>query len=75
MVEEVKNNFAAVLAIIKQGEKITIRSSQKKENLAVLIPFSKYEDKPKRKLGLLESKASFTLRDDFKITDQELLSL
>ena len=45
-----------------------------------------YEDKPmvesfksppsgERKLGILESKASFVIKDDFKITDEEFLSL
>ncbi|MCP5107310.1 MAG: DUF2281 domain-containing protein [bacterium] len=45
-----------------------------------------YDDKPlvesqksppsrERKLGILESKASFVIKDDFKITDEEFLSL
>lgn len=35
----------------------------------------KSSDYSGRKLGILESKASFTMKDDFKITDEELLSL
>ncbi len=76
MVGEFEKNFSKVLEIIEQGEEITIRSDNKKENIAVLIPFDKYTGThKKRKLGILESKASFSLKKDFKITDEELLSL
>lgn len=30
---------------------------------------------PQRKLGLLDHKASFRIRDDFEMTDEELLSV
>ena len=30
---------------------------------------------PGRQLGLLESKASFVIKDNFKMTDEELLSI
>jgi hypothetical protein len=30
---------------------------------------------PQRRLGLLDSKASFRIRDDFEMTDEELLSV
>lgn len=30
---------------------------------------------PQRRLGLLDSKASFRIKDDFEMTDEELLSV
>ena len=38
-------------------------------------PVEKTRGSRERKLGILESKASFTVKDDFKITDDEFLSL
>jgi len=76
MVDEFKENFSKVLEIIKEGEEVTISSDKEKENIAVLIPFGKYiGSRKKRRLGILESKASFSLKEDFKMTDEELLSL
>lgn len=76
MIDEFKENFSYVLEIIKQGEEVTISSDKKKENIAVLVPFDKYIGSRKiRKLGILESKASFSLKEDFKMTDEELLAL
>lgn len=76
MTGEFKEKFFEVLEIIKQGEEVAIKSDKKEENIAVLVPFEKYTGKQKkRKLGILESKASFSLKKDFEITDEELLSL
>lgn len=75
MVGEFRRNFSKVLDIVKRGEEIIIRTGRKKENIAVLVPFEKYTGARQRKLGILENKASFTIRDDFKITDEELLNL
>lgn len=73
MVGELKKNLTKVLAIINEGEEVTISSgNKKKKNIAVLVPFDKYTGKNKRRLGILEKKASFSLREDFKITDEEL---
>jgi antitoxin (DNA-binding transcriptional repressor) of toxin-antitoxin stability system len=75
-VGELKENFTKMLDIINQGEEITISSGNKKKKyIAVLVPFNKYTGKHKRQLGILEKKASFSLKKDFKITDEELLSL
>ncbi|TGK44125.1 hypothetical protein EHO65_01690 [Leptospira andrefontaineae] len=39
------------------------------------IPTSKVGKPEKRKLGILKGKASFEISDDFKMTDEEFLSL
>jgi prevent-host-death family protein len=74
-VGEVKAHFSEVLDIVQKGEDVVISFGKKKEKIAVLVPFSHYQGKPLRKLGLLEGKASFSLREDFAISDEELLTL
>ena len=76
MVDEFKKNISEALEIIKQGEEITISSGKEKENIAVLLPFDMYiKDHKKRKLGILESRASYSIKKDFEMSDEELLSL
>lgn len=70
-----KSHFSQVLDMIQHGEDIVISYGKKKEKIAVLVPYGSYEGKPKRVLGLLAGKASFSVSDDFKISDDELLSL
>ena len=72
-VGEFKKKFSEVLDNIRQGEAITITFGKKKEKLAVLIPYFLYKKKNKRRLGLLEKKASFSISNDFKISDEEFL--
>jgi len=74
MVDEFKRDFEKVFALVEEGEEVTIHSNQRKEKIAVLVPFERYNGFIGRKLGILESRASFTLKDDFKMSDLELLS-
>lgn len=74
-VGEVKAHFSKALELVQQGEDIVISFGKKKEKIAVLVPFSHYERKPERRLGLLAGKASFSIKDNFKISDDEFLSL
>jgi hypothetical protein len=64
-----------VLDFVQQGEDVVISYGKKKAKIAVLVPFDRYEGKPKRVLGLLAGKASFSISADFKISDDDLLSL
>jgi antitoxin (DNA-binding transcriptional repressor) of toxin-antitoxin stability system len=70
-----KSHFSQVIDLIQHGEDIVISYGKKKEKIAVLVPFERYEGKPHRILGLLSGKASFSISADFKINDDELLSL
>jgi antitoxin (DNA-binding transcriptional repressor) of toxin-antitoxin stability system len=70
-----KSHFSQVLEFVQHGEDVVISYGKKKEKIAVLVPFDRYEGKPVRILGLLAGKASFKLSDDFNISDDELLSL
>ena len=80
-VGEFKSKFSEVIDIIKKGGEIAVSFGKMKEKIAVLVPVLvsddkyKYRRSNKRKLGILESKASFHLKDDFKMTDKDLLSL
>jgi prevent-host-death family protein len=74
-VSQFKTHFSEVLDLVQQGEDIVISYGKKKEKIAVLIPFANYEGKPQRTLGLLAGKATFALAHDFKVSDDELLSL
>ena len=70
-----KSHFSQVLDIVQHGEDIVISYGKKKEKIAVLVPYDRYEGKPHRILGLLAGKASFSIAADFKVSDEELLSL
>ena len=74
-VGEVKARFSKALELVQQGEDIVISFGKKKEKIAVLVPFARYERKPERRLGLLAGKASFSIKDGFKISDDEFLSI
>jgi antitoxin (DNA-binding transcriptional repressor) of toxin-antitoxin stability system len=71
--KEVKKNIFALLELVKNGEDILIQSDKDHENVAVIIPFRKYK-KENRQLGILKGKASYKIKNDFKITDEELLT-
>lgn len=73
-VGELKTHFSEVLDKVQQGEEIVISFGKKKEKVAVLIPFDHYGARPERTLGLLAGQGSFVLKEDFKLTDEELLS-
>jgi len=72
---EAKNNFSKILDIVKSGEEVEVSTEKDKEIVAVIIPYNKYKKRMERPLGILKGKASYKIKDDFTITDKELLSL
>ena len=70
-----KAHFSEVLDIVQHGEDVVISYGKKKEKIAVLVPYDRYEGKSVRTLGLLAGKATFSTAADFKVSDDELLSL
>ena len=72
---ELKNNIFEIFEMVKNGEDILIKGNHSKENFAVIIPYKKYKIKKNRQLGLLKGKASYKLKDNFKITEEELLNI
>lgn len=73
-VGEVKTHFSEALDLVQKGEEIVISFGRRREKIAVLVPFSSYEQKQRRTLGLLAGKASYCIRDDFKLDDDTFLS-
>ena len=71
-VGELKTHFSEVIDDVKDGEEYVITYGRKKENVAVLIPYSHYNSKNVLKLGLLKDK-SYSLAEDFKMSEEELI--
>jgi len=70
---EFKARFSEVLEKIRKGQRIAITYGRKREKVAIIIPYSESFEGGKRKIGLLEGKASFKVRKGFKLTDEEML--
>ncbi|MDR2974457.1 MAG: type II toxin-antitoxin system prevent-host-death family antitoxin [Propionibacteriaceae bacterium] len=73
-VAEAKAHFSDVLRQVEAGEEIVVTRGVKKEAIAAIIPIEKYRAKKERKLGTLEGKMSVVFRDDWYMTDEELLA-
>ena len=71
-VGEFKSQFAEVLAQVKAGVGFAVTYGKKKEIVGYFLPESQLV-KPKRKLGLLNGKATANFKPDFKMTEEELL--
>lgn len=72
--DEVRNNIFKILEIVQSGEEIVIKNEQNQEKIAIIISYEKYKSRQERPLGILKGKASYKIKGDFKITDEELLS-
>ena len=72
-VGELKSKFSKILEDVKKGEEIAISFGKKKEKIAVIVPLNKYKKRNRRKLGLLEKKASYNISKDFSISDEDLI--
>ena len=72
---ELKARFSEVLGRLRQGQEIVISYGKKREKVAVLIPYSHYSTKkPERKLGLLKGQGHCVIHEDFKLSDEEMLT-
>ena len=72
-VGEFKTHFSEVLERVQHGEEIAVSYGRNKEMIAVIIPYSHYKQPKNRKLGVMEGKATYKVKGDFKITTEELL--
>ena len=73
-VGELKARFSEVLERVRKGEEIIISFGKKHKKVAVLLPYDQYIPKHDRKLGLLRNRGSFVIHEDFKMTDEEILT-
>ncbi len=69
-----KARFSDVLKDVQAGQPIAITYGKKRTKLAVLIPYDQYRNAKMRRLGVLQEKASYYLHDDFKVTDEDVLT-
>ena len=72
-VAHVKTNLSSILKEVKSGEEIAISFGKKKELIAVIVSYNAYKQSKKRKLGTLKGKMSVEFKEDFKMSDDELL--
>lgn len=78
---EVIDNILKILEMVQNGEEIVIKGLNTRENVAVIVPYQKYQqehsqkNQPERVLGILKGKASYKIKKNFKVTDEELLNL
>ena len=73
-VGEFKTHFSEVIDDVRAGEEIIITYGKKKEQVAVVIPYSSYKKRNQIKLGLLKSK-NYKILDNFEMTEEELIGL
>ena len=73
-VGELKSRFSEILKSVNEGEEIVISFGKAHRKVAVLLPFERYGSRAKRQLGILEDKGTFSLAEDFALTDEALLS-
>lgn len=74
-VGEFKAQLSDLLDEVQRGETIEIVYGKKKTPVARLVPINGDKPKEKRKLGILDGKMEVVFADDFKMTDEELISL
>jgi len=72
-VGELKSKFSYILQRVQAGEEIIISFGKTGKKIAVLVPYDKYVSNTPRPLGLLKGKARCKIKDDFQISDEELL--
>ncbi len=74
-VGEIKAQFSDVLEKVKQGESFGILYGKRKKAVAMIVPYENQGVMKKRKIGILDGKATVTFADHFKMTEKEFLSL
>ncbi|MCC5814465.1 MAG: prevent-host-death protein [Leptospira sp.] len=73
-VGEFKSIFSHVLELIKNGEEVEILFGRNKKPIAKLIPINTKKS-GKRKIGILKGKSEVIFKENFKMTEDELLGI
>ncbi|SDD23376.1 type II toxin-antitoxin system Phd/YefM family antitoxin [Niabella drilacis] len=72
-VGDFKSRFSEVLKKVMAGKEIGIAYGKKKNVVAKLVP--EIESKQKRKIGILEGKATVTFTKDAKLSESDFIGL
>ncbi len=75
MRNEIIPQWAHILELIQKGESVIVQNEKSAEKIAVIMPYTIFERKSPRPLGLLKGKASYKIKRNFKMTDEEFLGL
>ncbi|MCL2783071.1 MAG: type II toxin-antitoxin system prevent-host-death family antitoxin [Propionibacteriaceae bacterium] len=73
-IAQAKAHFSDVLRLVEDGEDVVVTRGVKQEPVAAIISMEKFRAKKERKLGALEGKMEVVFRDDWYMTDEELLA-
>lgn len=73
-VGEFKAHFSEVLEQVKEGEQIEVTRGKKKEIVGYFQAKPK-EHAKKRNIGILDGKGTAIFKDDWEMTEEELLGL
>lgn len=71
-IAEFKRDLPVLLKEVAKGESILLQKGHSRENVAVLVPYSSVEVKP-RQLGLLSSRGKPVFKD-WSMTEDDFLS-
>lgn len=71
---DVTLNFFDILEWVKQGEEVVIQYENNHENIAVIIPYQEFQHQRQRPLGILKGKARYRIKENFAMTDEELVN-
>jgi len=74
-VSEVQMQFSSLLMDIESGNKIAITNGIENKTIAILMPYTIPQKSNKRILGTLKNRAEVIFSDNFKMTEEELISL
>ncbi len=73
-VAELKTNFSDVLEFVRKGGKVAINYGRSRKKLAVIIPYREYHGAKKRRIGVMENRATYSIKKNFTISDNDFLS-
>ena len=74
-VGKLKTSFSDVLREVEKGTVVAVEFGRKHTPVAVLLPYAQYaEKKAPRRLGVLEGRARYRVRESFAMSDDDLLS-
>ena len=72
-VAEVRSNLSTLLKEVESGKEIGISFGRRRETIAVIVSIAEYKKIKERRLGSLAGRLTVEFKDDWKMTDDELL--
>ena len=75
LLADAQTRFPSVLRDVGAGNEVAIAYDKGSRAVAVIVPYEKWTNPPRRRLGTLEGKMSVVFANDFTVTDEELVNL